>query len=260
MENNYLEILELQPGATRKEIKTAYRRLSKLYHPDVNKDEQAREKFIAIHEAYQFLTEVGPKPISYNNNPYADEYEQRRQRAREYARKKAAEATRLRNDLIIKILKGFNWALVVIITFNTLLAFDYLLPARKVTMPILGITKSFQMSRTGSTYLYDEIYFEDFVMRVNTGKVKETENYPPATVSITPLFHKPLSVMIRIGGVEEKIDQVYNVYLVFGYLIPFIFLLSILYFFLFKSLDHKLTISLIIVFMFIVQTFLFFIS
>ena len=33
MTNHYLEILGLKPGATEQEIKTAYRRLAKKYHP-----------------------------------------------------------------------------------------------------------------------------------------------------------------------------------------------------------------------------------
>lgn len=52
MQNKYLEILQLQPGATKQEIKKAYRRLSKIYHPDISKDEFAKEKFIEINEAY----------------------------------------------------------------------------------------------------------------------------------------------------------------------------------------------------------------
>lgn len=41
------------------EIKASYRRLARRYHPDVNPtDKQAKDKFIAITEAYQFLLSV----------------------------------------------------------------------------------------------------------------------------------------------------------------------------------------------------------
>ncbi len=49
------EILGIQRGASQKEIKNAYRRLSLKYHPDRNKEEKDGEKFKKIIEAYQFL-------------------------------------------------------------------------------------------------------------------------------------------------------------------------------------------------------------
>lgn len=49
------EILGIQRGASQKEIKIAYRKLSLKYHPDRNKNEKDDEKFKQIIEAYQFL-------------------------------------------------------------------------------------------------------------------------------------------------------------------------------------------------------------
>lgn len=49
------QILGLQGGASQKEIKNAYRRLSLRYHPDKNKDDRNGEKFKEIKEAYQQL-------------------------------------------------------------------------------------------------------------------------------------------------------------------------------------------------------------
>jgi curved DNA-binding protein CbpA len=52
-------LLGLNSGASLAEIKASYRRLARRYHPDVNPaDGQAKEKFIAITEAYQFLLTV----------------------------------------------------------------------------------------------------------------------------------------------------------------------------------------------------------
>ena len=49
------EILGIQRGASQKEIKIAYRKLSLKYHPDRNKNEKDGERFKQIIEAYQFL-------------------------------------------------------------------------------------------------------------------------------------------------------------------------------------------------------------
>ncbi len=56
---DYYRILELSSGASFSEVKASYRRLARLYHPDVNPgDHQAKEKFIELTEAYQQLLTV----------------------------------------------------------------------------------------------------------------------------------------------------------------------------------------------------------
>ena len=50
------EILEIKSNATENEIKKAYHKLAKIYHPDKNKDANASEKFQKIHSAYEILS------------------------------------------------------------------------------------------------------------------------------------------------------------------------------------------------------------
>ena len=52
---DYYEILGVEPGAGEAEIKTAYRRLARKFHPDVSKEAGAEEKFKAVNEAYEAL-------------------------------------------------------------------------------------------------------------------------------------------------------------------------------------------------------------
>lgn len=52
---DYYDILGVEPGAGEAEIKTAYRRLARKYHPDVSKEAGAEEKFKAVNEAYEAL-------------------------------------------------------------------------------------------------------------------------------------------------------------------------------------------------------------
>src|SRR5574337_1248575 len=47
--------LELSPGASQEEAKKKYRELTKKYHPDVNKESGAEDKFKKINEAYQVV-------------------------------------------------------------------------------------------------------------------------------------------------------------------------------------------------------------
>jgi curved DNA-binding protein CbpA len=54
-------LLGLRSGASFADIKASYRRLVQQYHPDINPDdEKAKEKFIALTEAYKLLQTVVP--------------------------------------------------------------------------------------------------------------------------------------------------------------------------------------------------------
>jgi molecular chaperone DnaJ len=61
---SYYEILEIEKTASEKEIKLAYHRLAKKYHPDLNKnDPKAKEKFIEIKNAYDTLIDPERRKI-----------------------------------------------------------------------------------------------------------------------------------------------------------------------------------------------------
>ena len=58
---DYYEVLGLSKGASEAEIKKAFRTLAKKYHPDINKEPGAEEKFKEINEAYEVLSDPQKK-------------------------------------------------------------------------------------------------------------------------------------------------------------------------------------------------------
>jgi len=54
---DYYEILGVPRNASAEELKSAFRRLARQYHPDINKDADAEERFKEINEAYAVLSD-----------------------------------------------------------------------------------------------------------------------------------------------------------------------------------------------------------
>lgn len=79
---DYYSILQLSPDATLTDIKTAFRRLAREYHPDVNpNDIQKKEQFQQISEAYEVLSDEEKRHCYYletyvkkHNHKYSKNY------------------------------------------------------------------------------------------------------------------------------------------------------------------------------------------
>ena len=68
----YYAVLELKPGASTEEIKSAYRHLVKKYHPDsstISNKILAAERFKLVHEAKNALLSNNPKLTSHIQEP-----------------------------------------------------------------------------------------------------------------------------------------------------------------------------------------------
>lgn len=61
MAKSLYDTLEVSENASEAEIKKAYRRLARQYHPDINKEKDAEEKFKEINAAYEILSDKEKK-------------------------------------------------------------------------------------------------------------------------------------------------------------------------------------------------------
>ncbi len=145
MVKNYYKILGLSSSATKSEIKVAYRKLAKKYHPDKNKSKQASQLFIEVNEAYAFLSNESSSFQSKNivkapqrkRSKYSeDELIKRMEWARKYAQYKKVKEERvmeleyykIHNSSRKKIINLINW---VSISFAFLILMDFkILPTK----------------------------------------------------------------------------------------------------------------------------------
>src|SRR3954463_9448132 len=68
---DYYDVLGLTKSASKDEIRKAYRKLSKMYHPDLNKEADAVDKFKEVTEAYEVLSDE-TKKANYDQFGHAD--------------------------------------------------------------------------------------------------------------------------------------------------------------------------------------------
>lgn len=71
--SDYYNVLGVDRGASSSDIKKAYFKKAKEYHPDVNKSEGAKEKFAEINEAYETLGDESKKRVYDSTGMTGDE-------------------------------------------------------------------------------------------------------------------------------------------------------------------------------------------
>jgi molecular chaperone DnaJ len=75
-QKDYYKILNITQDADKKTIKGAYKKAALKYHPDINKDPGAEEKFKELTEAYAVLSDDTKREKYDNNSVIIEKYSQ----------------------------------------------------------------------------------------------------------------------------------------------------------------------------------------
>lgn len=262
---HYLQVLQLAENASKEEIKSAYRELSKQYHPDVNAAAGAHEKFLEIKAAYEYLTNENPDEqlkdyFQSQAAQQSSEEEIWRAEQRRKNREKERERDRQQALLILNLVRFFRPAAWLILTWNVALAIDYCLPYVLHEQKILMVSQAYEYRRSGNYLRYDRIVFEDFEMKFDKGELPRAEEYKNARAEVeaTRIFRKPMVAYITINGNTNSYQQIYNIYIIFGIVIPIVLIFCGLFFYL-KKPPHRLNVATLLFFLSIFQL-IFFIS
>ncbi len=263
MIDHYLQILGLQRGASQGEVKIAFRRLAKKYHPDKNTSETAKQKFITIHEAYKFLLDAGTQPLhemshKSPNHTTPHTYREWQEQARVYAFQKAKEAEEEQRKMLFKIYAFFNYFALLILAFNLLISIDYFLPKNQDKQLLTGVYKVIETDRYGrSHYKYNDFQFSKVRLRADIYESKELIGSEEAEITSTPLLGTLLYARFRLNGQVVDLKPALSIYRIFVYLIPGVFLFLIGYYATHKRSHNKLTYAITALFVLVIQLYIF---
>ena len=253
MENHYLAVLNLAPGATERDIRRAYRRLAKQYHPDRSSSPDTADRFIEITEAYRFLTEVGPSPqqqsVAYDYDSEAQEYERWRQAAKEYARQRAAERFRQRINATLRFNRVFRWIIPLVALVELVYIVDYQLPAEQADDQVMDIAY-FQHNMAGQ---YERVILRSRDIPIKTEDIARLSVGSEVVVATSPLLSTFLWIETAPGRYAQRLYPAYSVYYGYRFLMTLILLICLIFAVLPLRSDNKAVAGVTALLFFVVQ-------
>jgi hypothetical protein len=174
--SNYYEILGVKSISSVDEIKKAYRKKAREFHPDINHSPEAKDMFIAITEAYEFLLTYRGK-IASDQEAYKqamEDWRKYRQYRSRYRAKVYAKTTynRFRDTNFYKTTRIFDgttiiFSMLIAIMVLTVTIYGYIY---RINHPIPGVENPtvavlvtfiiFGMSLFVVSFIYLKAYFQ----------------------------------------------------------------------------------------------------
>ncbi|MGB3779391.1 MAG: DnaJ domain-containing protein [Tunicatimonas sp.] len=253
MREQYLRLLDLPLSASEKEIKQAYRRLAKRYHPDRSADPAAHERFVEIAEAYQFLTEPeftvpDAQPRNEYSDPFAEEYERRRRAARLFAQQQAAELLRQRLAATLAVNRILMFVIPLVALTQLLFIVDHQLPPRVVPDEVVSVAYG-QSAMTG---LHAKVYFRQRTLSAKYENISRVRPGDEATIVTTPWLG--IVLWAEFGAPDVyRVEPAYGVYQGYRLFITWILILCLIFALLPMRSDNKVVAGAVVLLFFAFQ-------
>ena len=230
MVKNYYKTLGLSTSATKAEIKIAYRKLAKKYHPDKNNSKHASQLFIEVNEAYAYLSNetstfqtknIVKTPPRKRSKYSEDELKKRMEWARKYAQYKKVKEERvmeleyykIHNSSRKKIINLINW---VSIGFAFLILMDFkILPTNSIHVDL--ITKYVDIGSEKLVFKFKDVNDNDFNFGVSLDDVRFLNNAKIKDYSTEKsiLFRQNTHMLLNLDNEIISIENNFCVYKVF---------------------------------------------
>jgi hypothetical protein len=211
---NPYQVLGIPQDASDEEIKIAYRKLVKEYHPDRNSSESAKVIIVRVNEAHEILSDPlkrarydqPAQPVYYNTQSNEERiYEEKKKAYRQRQREREIreeERRKIKEERYFKVGKVIA---VPILVFASLLIIDQLLPENHYQGPAeTGWQQS--LGKHGRTYLSYMVTREFMIGVPNEVHVGYDYYGNPGQIRIeaTPIFNIPKTVQVDLAeGVAE---------------------------------------------------------
>jgi hypothetical protein len=230
---NPYEILGVRRNATDAQIKAAYRKLVKQFHPDVASGKISDEKIKQVNEAYDILSDPRRKAL-YDNGPVKQQvvYEEdpREVYRREYIARKRREERQKEERKVARERKIFKMVRVVvmpILVFAVVLEIDKFLPADTYEeVAEMGWQKRFGNIRRSQGLLYSYMKTEHFVIGVpdelHVGYDYWADEKEKLIITASPILKIPHTVSYKLDNERYTVKTHSTVY---TQIIPLHFLL-----------------------------------
>jgi hypothetical protein len=198
------DLLGIEPGVSSEELKRAFRRKAKEMHPDRSKDPDAHEKFLALNEAYDFLSKLlatddltakSPENVEDLYKTWEQKERQRvRKSVKDHLKKKYSGSIRYVNDPIYEALE------IVFVHFNFILAVFSIL-----ILPVILI------SAFGSTGLVMSIFANVFLLLFTMSAARNLHRLDAKA------FYRSLKLLLTTKPFKTGLFIAFNGYVFFEF-------------------------------------------
>lgn len=247
--NNPYDILGVPRGASKEELKKAYRKKAMVLHPDRNPDSDSHLKFIELTEAYEQLTEGKPirqqpqQPASARyGTAQSDDLEERMRRAKAYAQRKAQmEFEKIERDhhqlKASKMYRLSKWVAVASMLMGTFMCIDFFGPKERYAAEITAMKRDRNIIYT-ATFNNESSSTSAHLMFVTPHP--ELTMYDKFEIELTSILREPIRIhatekpLGRFSGTMEYLNygrkNAYTIYRAMFFIVLILFLPVINYF------------------------------